>query len=207
MKKLFFILACTMALLFIFVSCKDATGNGYIPNALGETQVTLVIADHHTSRTILPDAWDDTKKEELSYHLVATNLMYTDEVITKDYTWADFTDGKITLDLAASRWQFDLKASKAGVEILSGIAVADLRNGPQTIIFNLKPFGDADGRVNVKLTYTKPADYPEVVKKITVGLYEEESYFEDKAVVVDNPATIQNAGSDNPYVLFEDFEE
>ena len=67
MKKLFFILACTMALLFAFVSCKDATGNGYIPNALGETQVTLVIADHHTSRTILPDAWDDTKKEELSY--------------------------------------------------------------------------------------------------------------------------------------------
>ena len=203
MKKLFFVLACTMAILFVFLSCNDAAGNGYIPNALGETQVTLVIADHHTSRTILPDDWDDTKKEELSYHLVATNLMYTAEVIEKDYTWADFTNGKITLDLAASRWQFDLKASKAGVEILSGIAVADLRNGPQTIIFNLKPFGNADGRVNVKLTYTKPADYPEIVDHITVGLYNKESDFEGDTEIVDNPATIQNAGTDTPHVLFD----
>ena len=203
MKKLFFVLACTMAILFVFLSCNDAAGNGYIPNALGETQVTLVIADHHTSRTILPDDWDDTKKDELSYHLVATNLMYTAEVIEKDYTWADFTDGKITLDLAASRWQFDLKASKGGVEILSGIAVADLRNGPQTIIFNLKPFGNADGRVNVKLTYTKPADYPEIVDHITVGLYNKESDFEGDTEIVDNPATIQNAGTDTPHVLFD----
>ena len=203
MKKLFFVLACTMAVLFVFLSCKDAAGNGYIPNALGETQVTLVIADHHTSRTILPDDWDDTKKEELSYHLVATNLMYTAEVITKDYTWADFTDGKITLDLAASRWEFDLKASKAGVEILSGIAVADLRNGPQTIIFNLKPFGNENGNVNVKLTYTKPADYPDVIDHITVGLYDKESDFEDDTEIVDNPATILNAGTDTPHVLFD----
>ena len=203
MKKLFFALACTMAVLFVFVSCKDAAGNGYIPNALGETQVTLVIADHHTSRTILPDDWDDTKKEELSYHLVATNLMYTAEVITKDYTWADFTDGKITLDLAASRWEFDLKASKGGVEILSGIAVADLRNGPQTIIFNLKPFGNENGNVNVKLTYTKPADYPEIVDHITVGLYDKESDFEGDTEIVDNPAAIQNAGTDTPHVLFD----
>ena len=203
MKKLFFVLACTMAILFVFLSCNDAAGNGYIPNALGETQVTLVIADHHTSRTILPDDWDDTKKDELSYHLVATNLMYTAEVIEKDYTWADFTDGKITLDLAASRWEFNLKASKGGVEILSGIAVADLRNGPQTIIFNLKPFGNADGRVNVKLTYTKPADYPEIVDHITVGLYNKESDFEGDTEIVDNPATIQNAGTDTPHVLFD----
>jgi hypothetical protein len=203
MKKLFFVLACTMAILFVFLSCNNAAGNGYIPNALGETQVTLVIADHHTSRTILPDDWDDTKKEELSYHLVATNLMYTAEVIEKDYTWADFTDGKITLDLAASRWEFNLKASKGGVEILSGIAVADLRNGPQTIIFNLKPFGNADGRVNVKLTYTKPADYPEIVDHITVGLYNKESDFEGDTEIVDNPATIQNAGTDTPHVLFD----
>ena len=203
MKKLFFLLACTMAILFVFLSCEDATGNGYVPNVLGNTQVTLLIANHHTSRTILPDDWDNTKKEDLSYHLVATNLMYTAEVITKDYTWADFTDGKITLDLAASRWQFDLKASKAGVEILSGIAVADLRNGPQTVTFNLKPVGEADGRVNVKLTYTKPSDYPEIVKKITVGLYDKESDFEGDTEIVDNPATIQNAGTDTPHVLFD----
>ena len=204
MKKLFFVLACTMAILFVFLSCKDATGNGYIPNALGETQVTLVIADHHTSRTILPDDWDDTKKDELSYHLVARNLMYTAEVITKDYTWADFTDGKITLDLAASRWQFDLKASKGGDEILSGIAVADLRNGPQTIIFNLKPFGNKKGNVNVKLTYTKPADYPEIVDHITVGIYNKESDFEGDAEVVNNTPTILNADTNTPQVLFEE---
>ena len=204
MKKLFFVLACTMAILFVFLSCNDAAGNGYIPNALGETQVTLVIADHHTSRTILPDDWDDTKKDELSYHLVATNLMYTAEVIEKDYTWADFTDGKITLDLAASRWEFDLKASKGGVEILSGIAVADLRNGPQTVTFNLKPVGDADGRVNVKLTYTKPSDYPEIVKKITVGLYDKESDFEKTAKVGGTEVTINEPTSNTPYVLFDE---
>ena len=204
MKKLLFTLACIMAILFVFVSCKDAAGNGYIPNALGETQVTLVIADHHTSRTILPDDWDDTKKNELSYHLVATNLMYTAEVITKDYTWADFTDGKITLDLAASRWQFDLKASKDGVEILSGIAVADLRNGPQTILFNLKPFGNANGKVDVKLTYTKPADYPDIVDHITVGIYNKESDFEGDAEVVNNTPTILNADTNTPQVLFEE---
>ena len=204
MKKLFFLLACTMAILFVFLSCEDATGNGYVPNVLGNTQVTLLIANHHTSRTILPDDWDNTKKEKLSYHLVATNLMYTAEVITKDYTWADFTDGKITLDLAASRWQFDLKASKAGVEILSGIAVADLRNGPQTVTFNLKPVGEADGRVNVKLTYTKPSDYPEIVKKITVGLYSEESDFEKTAKVGGTEVTINEPTSNTPYVLFDE---
>ena len=204
MKKLFFLLACTMAILFVFLSCEDATGNGYVPNVLGNTQVTLLIADHHTSRTILPDDWDDTKKNELSYHLVATNLMYTAEVIEKDYNWENFTDGKITLDLAASRWQFDLKASKAGVEILSGIAVADLRNGPQTVTFNLKPVGDADGRVNVKLTYTKPSDYPEIVKKITVGLYDKESDFEKTAKVGGTEVTINEPTSNTPYVLFDE---
>ena len=203
MKKLFFVLACTMAILFVFLSCNDAAGNGYIPNALGNTKVTLVIDNHHTSRTILPDDWTDEKKEELSYHLVATNLMYTDEEITKDYVWADFTDGKITLDLAASRWEFDLKASKGGGEILSGIAVADLRNGPQTVIFNLKPVGTKNGNVNVKLTYTKPADYPDVIDHITVGLYDKESDFEDDTEIVDNPATILNAGTDTPHVLFD----
>ena len=204
MKKLFFLLACTMAILFVFLSCEDATGNGYVPNVLGNTQVTLLIADHHTSRTILPDDWDDTKKNELSYHLVATNLMYTAEVIEKDYNWENFTDGKITLDLAASRWQFDLKASKAGVEILSGIAVADLRNGPQTVTFNLKPVGEADGRVNVKLTYTKPSDYPEIVKKITVGLYDKESDFEKTAKVGGTEVTINEPTSNTPYVLFDE---
>ena len=200
MKKLFFVLACTMAILFVFLSCNDAAGNGYIPNALGDTQVTLVIADHHTSRTILPDDWDDTKKNELSYHLVATNLMYTAEVITKDYTWADFTDGKITLDLAASRWEFDLKASKGGDEILSGIAVADLRNGPQTVIFNLKPVGTKNGTVDVTLSYTKPATNPDIVAKVTVGIYNDIADSEAEAVAVENPATINAAGTNTPNV-------
>ena len=208
MKKLFFLLACTMAILFVFLSCEDATGNGYVPNVLGNTQVTLLIANHHTSRTILPDAWDNTKKEELSYHLVATNLMYTAEVIKEDYNWANFTDGKITLDLAASRWEFVMTVSPKDPEdspdILSGIAVADLRNGPQTVTFNLKPVGEADGRVNVKLTYTKPSDYPEIVKKITVGLYDKESDFEKTAKVGGTEVTINEPTSNTPYVLFDE---
>ena len=208
MKKLFFLLACTMAILFVFLSCEDATGNGYVPNVLGNTQVTLLIANHHTSRTILPDDWDDTKKNELSYHLVATNLMYTAEVIDEYYTWENFTDGKITLDLAASRWEFVMTVSpkdpEDSTDILSGIAVADLRNGPQTVTFNLKPVGDADGRVNVKLTYTKPADYPDIVDHITVGIYNKESDFEGDAEVVNNTPTILNADTNTPQVLFEE---
>ena len=189
-----------MAVLFLFISCENASGNGYIPNALGNTKVTLVIDNHHTSRTILPDDWTDEKKEELSYHLVATNLMYTDEVITKDYVWADFTDGKLVLELAASRWSFELTASKNGEVIMSGFTVADLRNGEQTIIFDLKPVGTENGTVDVTLTYTKPATNPDIVAKVTVGIYNDIADSEAEAVVVDNPATINAAGTNTPNV-------
>ncbi|MBE6347532.1 MAG: hypothetical protein E7064_01145 [Spirochaetaceae bacterium] len=203
MKKTLLFIALSLAILFLFVSCENAAGNGYIPNALGNTKVTLVIDNHHTSRTILPDDWTDEKKEELSYHLVATNLMYTDEVVEKDYTWGDFNEGKLVLELAASRWSFELTASKAGKIILSGFTVADLRNGEQAIPFDLKPVGTEKGSVDVTLTYTKPADYPEIVDHITVGLYNKESDFEGDTEIVDNPATIQNAGTDTPHVLFD----
>ena len=200
MKKTLLLIACTLAVLFLFISCENASGNGYIPNALGNTKVTLVIDNHHTSRTILPDDWTDEKKEELSYHLVATNLMYTDEVITKDYVWADFTDGKLVLELAASRWSFELTASKNGEVIMSGFTVADLRNGEQTIIFDLKPVGTENGTVDVTLTYTKPATNPDIVAKVTVGIYNDIADSEAEAVVVDNPATINAAGTNTPNV-------
>lgn len=200
MKKTLLFIALSLAVLFLFVSCENAAGNGYIPNALGNTKVTLVIDNHHTSRTILPDDWTDEKKEELSYHLVATNLMYTDEVVEKDYTWGDFTDGKLVLELAASRWSFELTASKAGKIILSGFTVADLRNGEQTIPFDLKPVGTENGSVDVTLTYTKPATNPDIVTKVTVGLYNNIADAEAQAVVVDNPATINNAGTNTPNV-------
>lgn len=198
MKKTLLFIALSLAVLFLFVSCENAAGNGYIPNALGNTKVTLVIDNHHTSRTILPDDWTDEKKEELSYHLVATNLMYTDEVVDKDYTWGNFTDGKLVLELAASRWSFELTASKAGKIILSGFTVADLRNGEQTIPFDLKPVGTENGSVDVTLTYTKPATNPDIVTKVTVGLYK--NIADAEAVVVDNPATINNAGTNTPNV-------
>lgn len=200
MKKTLLLIALSLAILFLFVSCENAAGNGYIPNALGNTKVTLVIDNHHTSRTILPDDWTDEKKEELSYHLVATNLMYTDEVVDKDYTWGNFTDGKLVLELAASRWSFELTASKAGKKILSGFTVADLRNGEQTIPFDLKPVGTENGSVDVTLTYTKPATNPDIVEKVTVGLYNNIADAEAQAVVVDNPATINNAGTNTPNV-------
>lgn len=200
MKKTLLFIALSLAILFLFVSCENAAGNGYIPNALGNTKVTLVIDNHHTSRTILPDDWTDEKKEELSYHLVATNLMYTDEVVEKDYTWGDFTDGKLVLELAASRWSFELTASKAGKIILSGFTVADLRNGEQTIPFDLKPVGTENGSVDVTLTYTKPATNPDIVAKVTIGLYKNIADAEAQAVVVDNPATINNAGTNTPNV-------
>ena len=200
MKKTLLFIALSLAVLFLFVSCENASGNGYIPNALGNTKVTLVIDNHHTSRTILPDDWTDEKKEELSYHLVATNLMYTDEVITKDYVWADFTDGKLVLELAASRWSFELTASKNGEVIMSGFTVADLRNGEQTIIFDLKPVGIENGTVDVTLTYTKPATNPDIVAKVTVGIYNDIADSEAEAVVVDNPATINAAGTNTPNV-------
>lgn len=200
MKKTLLFIALSLAVLFLFVSCENAAGNGYIPNALGNTKVTLVIDNHHTSRTILPDDWTDEKKEELSYHLVAINLMYTDEVVEKDYTWGDFTDGKLVLELAASRWSFELTASKAGKIILSGFTVADLRNGEQTIPFDLKPVGTENGSVDVTLTYTKPATNPDIVTKVTVGLYN--NIADAEAVVVDNPATINNAGTNTPNVKF-----
>ncbi len=200
MKKTLLLIACTLAVLFLFISCENASGNGYIPNALGNTKVTLVIDNHHTSRTILPDDWTDEKKEELSYHLVATNLMYTDEVITKDYVWADFTDGKLVLELAASRWSFELTASKNGEVIMSGFTVADLRNGEQTIIFDLKPVGTENGTVDVTLTYTKPATNPDIVAKVTVGIYNDIADSEAEAVAVDNPATINAAGTNTPNV-------
>ena len=200
MKKTLLFIALSLAVLFLVVSCENASGNGYIPNALGNTKVTLVIDNHHTSRTILPDDWTDEKKEELSYHLVATNLMYTDEVITKDYVWADFTDGKLVLELAASRWSFELTASKNGEVIMSGFTVADLRNGEQTIIFDLKPVGTENGTVNITLTYTKPATDPDIVAKVTVGIYNDIADSEAEAVVVDNPATINAAGTNTPNV-------
>lgn len=200
MKKTLLLIALSLAVLFLFVSCENAAGNGYIPNVLGNTKVTLVIDNHHTSRTILPDDWTDEKKEELSYHLVATNLMYTDEVVEKDYTWGDFTDGKLVLELAASRWSFELTASKAGKIILSGFTVADLRNGEQTIPFDLKPVGTENGSVDVTLTYTKPATNPDIVAKVTVGLYNNIADAEAQAVVVDNPATINNSGTNTPNV-------
>lgn len=200
MKKTLLFIALSLAVLFLFVSCENAAGNGYIPNALGNTKVTLVIDNHHTSRTILPDDWTDEKKEELSYHLVAINLMYTDEVVEKDYTWGNFTDGKLVLELAASRWSFELTASKAGKIILSGFTVADLRNGEQTIIFDLKPVGTENGSVDVTLTYTKPATNPDIVEKVTVGLYKNIADAEAQAVEVDNPATINNAGTNTPNV-------
>ena len=198
MKKTLLLIALSLAVLFLFVSCENAAGNGYIPNALGNTKVTLVIDNHHTSRTILPDDWTDEKKEELSYHLVATNLMYTDEVVEKDYTWGNFTDGKLVLELAASRWSFELTASKAGKIILSGFTVADLRNGEQTIPFDLKPVGTENGSVDVTLTYTKPATNPDIVAKVTVGLYN--NIADAEAVEVDNPATINNAETNTPNV-------
>ena len=200
MKKTLLFIALSLAVLFLFVSCENAAGNGYIPNALGNTKVTLVIDNHHTSRTILPDDWTDEKKEELSYHLVATNLMYTDELVEKDYTWGDFTDGKLVLELAASRWSFELTASKAGKIILSGFTVADLRNGEQAIPFDLKPVGTENGSVDVTLTYTKPATNPDIVTKVTVGLYNNIADAEAQAVVVDNPATINNSGTNTPNV-------
>lgn len=200
MKKTLLFIALSLAILFLFVSCENAAGNGYIPNALGNTKVTLVIDNHHTSRTILPDDWTDEKKEELSYHLVATNLMYTDEVVEKDYTWGNFTDGILVLELAASRWSFELTASKAGKIILSGFTVADLRNGEQTIPFDLKPVGTENGSVDVTLTYTKPATNPDIVAKVTAGLYKNIADAEAQAVVVDNPATINNAGTNTPNV-------
>ena len=200
MKKTLLFIALSLAVLFLFVSCENAAGNGYIPNALGNTKVTLVIDNHHTSRTILPDNWTNEKKEELSYHLVATNLMYTDEVVEKDYTWGNFTDGKLVLELAASRWSFELTASKGAAVIMSGFTVADLRNGEQTIPFDLKPVGTENGSVDVTLTYTKPATNPDIVTKVTVGLYY--NIADAEAVEVDNPATINNAGTNTPNVKF-----
>ena len=202
MKKTLLLIALSLAILFLFVSCENASGNGYIPNALGNTKVTLVIDNHHTSRTILPDDWTDEKKEELSYHLVATNLMYTDEVIEKDYTWDNFTDGKLVLELAASRWSFELTASKGAAVIMSGFTVADLRTGEQTILFDLKPVGTEEGTVDVTLTYTKPATNPDIVAKVTVGLYNNIADTEAQAVKIDNPASINNEGSNTPNVKF-----
>ena len=200
MKKTLLLIALSLAVLFLFVSCENAAGNGYIPNALGNTKVTLVIDNHHTSRTILPDNWTDEKKEELSYHLVAINLMYTDEVVEKDYTWGDFDEGKLVLELAASRWSFELTASKAGKIILSGFTVADLRNGKQAIPFDLKPVGTEKGTVDVTLTYTKPATNPDIVAKVTVGLYNNIADTEAQAVVVENPASINNGETNTPNV-------